>query len=48
MIELSGRTIEERIEVVVVHFTQFKEILASFWTCLYLEVDHYIPQRSLE
>jgi hypothetical protein len=33
------RTIEECIQIIVVHLTKFQEVLASFRTLLHLKVD---------
>ena len=41
------RTIEKCVEVVVIHLTQFEEVLASSRTDVNLKVDDYVTERGL-
>jgi len=41
-------TIEEGVEVVIVNFTEFEEVLAECGAGLYFKVDNDVSQRCLE
>jgi hypothetical protein len=41
-------TIEKCIEIVIIHFTQFEEVLAGLWAGVDFEVNNYIPERSFQ
>lgn len=42
------RTVEKSIEIIIVHFTKFEEILACFWARIGVEVDHDITDGRFE
>ena len=43
-----GRTIKESIQVVILEFAQFQEILARPRTFLRLEIDNQLPEGGLQ
>lgn len=42
------QTIEEGIKVIIVDLAKFEEVLASFWTCLDLEIDDYVTEGCFQ
>ena len=41
-------TIEKGVEIVIIHFTQFEEVFASFWTFFNFEINDKITDRGFE
>ena len=48
MMKLAKQTVEKSIKVVVVYLAEFEKILASFWTCLDLEIDDYVTKGCFQ
>lgn len=48
IINIYELTIEECVEVIIVHFTELEKVLASLGACFHLQVDDDIPKRSFE
>ena len=42
------RTIEKRVEVVIVHLAELDEVFAKFWTGLDLQIDDDVAERRLQ
>jgi hypothetical protein len=42
------RTIEKRVQVVVIGFAEFEKVLARLWTCLDFEVYDEVAERRLK
>ena len=46
--EQAGPTVEKRVQVVVVHFTEFEEVLTCFGACFDLEINDDVSERGLQ